>query len=716
MPDLHDDLPIRTSGEDKLGYGPFAKTVAECIRGINKPYGNVIAIHGPWGVGKSSLVELVQRELENLASEEPGKELIVIPFNSWCYRTEEGVIAGFFKEFHSGLTKNDEKNNDHGDKVVQEELKNLAAAIGTSSVLYASDIEVNPTVSKSIIDAICSWFQKRNIQKSSESIETLQQKIGDELKNLKHRILIVIDDVDRLSPEEAMAVFRLIKSVGKIENVIYLLSYDRDVTEKMIKQDYYCEGSHYLEKIVQASFDLPNPRKKDLIAMLESRLKNIFGDLFLNKRSMINDRTRKIVIPEIKTPRDVHRLANVISVTYPAVQLDVDFGDFISIETIRIFHPNIYKEIRDLKYSLTVPRGQLSNEENVLNRIRISCKDSNANIDKIMDALKLLFPNMNDNRSLIERARSITDGNQKKRIYSPLHFDTYFRFSVSEDIVSTAEFQEFVGNVSNKIFVEKKLDRIKNPDTAYDPEKISFLLDKMSYDIGHFKSDDILPFLITLYGIESSFPLRDRLSIVELTTKLILDRRHDIDVLNAMRTICDIAPLDLLLELCSWVFLNRYPEQDKEVGEERDLFENEDVEKIRDATLKKIRSAFADDSILDYNRIFIILLRWKDITNEEDEISRMTKDMLNRSEGNLGKVASQLVGLFRDRSDDIVQVRFRMLSGLIDTEHLVGKLLDFSEGSETSSEDRDAARTLAELLQPYVQKEKEEKDNDECPF
>ena len=716
MPDLHDDLPIKNSDEDKLGYGPFAKTVAECIRGINRPYGNVIAIHGPWGVGKSSLVELIQRELENLASEEPGNDLIVISFNSWCYRTEEGVIAGFFKEFHSGLIKNDEKNNDHGDKVVQERLKNLAAAIGVSSILYASDIEVDPTVSKGIIDTICGWFRKKEIQKGSESIEFLQQKIGDELKNLKHKILIIIDDVDRLSLEEVIAIFRLIKSVGKIENVIYLLSYDRDVAERIIKQKYYCEGSHYLEKIVQASFDLPNPRKKDLVAMLEGRLKNIFGDLSLNHRSMMNDRIRKIVFPEIKTPRDVHRLANVISVTYPAVQLDVDFGDFISVETIRIFHPNIYKEIRSLKYSLTVPRGQLSNEDNVLDRIKTSCKDSNANFDKIMDMLKLLFPNINDNRSVVERARSINDGTQKKRIYSPLHFDTYFRFSVSEDIVSTAEFQEFVGNVSNKIFVEKKLDRIKNPDTAYDPEKVAFLLDKMSYDIDHFRSDDISPFLITLYDIENNFSLRDRLSIVELTTKLILDRRHDIDVLNTVQAICDIAPLDMLLELCSWIYLNRCPEQDEEFGEERDLLENEDVEKIRDATLRKIRSAFADDSILDYNRIFLILLRWEDITNREDEISRMTKDMLNRSEGNVAKVANQLVGLFKNRSDDIVQVRFRMLNRLIDAEHLVGKLFDFAEGSESSSGDRDAARSLGNLLQPYVQKEEEEKDNDECPF
>ncbi|MEO3413051.1 P-loop NTPase fold protein [Roseovarius sp. CAU 1744] len=75
---------------------------------------------------------------------------------------------------------------------------------------------------------------------------------------------MVIDDLDRLSPEEALVIFRLVKSVGRLPNVMYLLAYDRETTEQAVARRFPPEGAHHLEKIIQAGFELPQPDQSHL--------------------------------------------------------------------------------------------------------------------------------------------------------------------------------------------------------------------------------------------------------------------------------------------------------------------------------------------------------------------------------------------------------------------------------------------------------------------
>jgi predicted KAP-like P-loop ATPase len=77
-----------------------------------------------------------------------------------------------------------------------------------------------------------------------ETVETLYAEISKALSDQQKRFLIVIDDIDRLSPEEALLIFRLVKSVGRLPNVIYLLVYDRDLAESVIADRYPSEGPH----------------------------------------------------------------------------------------------------------------------------------------------------------------------------------------------------------------------------------------------------------------------------------------------------------------------------------------------------------------------------------------------------------------------------------------------------------------------------------------
>ncbi|MCP5756812.1 KAP family NTPase, partial [Klebsiella pneumoniae] len=80
-----------------------------------------------------------------------------------------------------------------------------------------------------------------------EPLETVFRELSKVLESENRRFLVIIDDMDRLSSEEALAIFRLIKSVGRLPNVMYLVVFDRQLAEQAINEKYPSEGPHFLE-------------------------------------------------------------------------------------------------------------------------------------------------------------------------------------------------------------------------------------------------------------------------------------------------------------------------------------------------------------------------------------------------------------------------------------------------------------------------------------
>ena len=180
-----------------------------------------------------------------------------------------------------------------------------------------------------------------------ETLENLYKELIELLKKEKNkRFLIIIDDIDRLNAQEAIAIFRMVKSVGRLPNVLYLLVFDRILTEKMVKKFHKSEGSQFLEKIIQVNFEVPYPLQIDINNAILYSIEQICESPNIRQHQRFMNMFYDIAVSYLTTPRDVVRFKNVLSVTWPAIAHEINVADFVVLEILRLYEPRLFQNIR----------------------------------------------------------------------------------------------------------------------------------------------------------------------------------------------------------------------------------------------------------------------------------------------------------------------------------------------------------------------------------
>ena len=114
---LYPDEPIDTSEEDLFGFKRSVEGMAEEILAIEKNKSMIIALNGAWGTGKSSFLNLLEKQLnknqpnENQPNKDDNKKPIVIRFNPWNYSSVDQLITMFFTELKTGIGHMDHKED-----------------------------------------------------------------------------------------------------------------------------------------------------------------------------------------------------------------------------------------------------------------------------------------------------------------------------------------------------------------------------------------------------------------------------------------------------------------------------------------------------------------------------------------------------------------------------------------------------------------------------
>ena len=321
------DNPIRNTSDDTLGRTPAAEAFAKEILELDWSEGLVVGVLGAWGSGKTSFINLARDELENSAA-------AVVDFNPWMFSGTEQLLNSFFSEIAAQLRLR---------RTLSEAAKTIEAYGDTFSTLGWLPL-VGPWIVRGM--AVSKLLSTIGRQRKG-GIGALREKVERALVSLEKPVVVILDDVDRLSTEEIREVFKLIRLVAKFPNVIYLVAFDRSRVEDALSQDGI-PGRDYLEKILQLANDLPAVPTGILRSQLLTAIEGALSDLESPgpfDSGIWPDVFEEVIWPLIRNVRDVRRYAAAIRMTVRRLNGQISLVDVLALEAIRTLLPQVHLQI-----------------------------------------------------------------------------------------------------------------------------------------------------------------------------------------------------------------------------------------------------------------------------------------------------------------------------------------------------------------------------------
>ncbi|WP_139490090.1 KAP family P-loop NTPase fold protein [Brevibacillus dissolubilis] len=427
------DQPIQTSDDDILERSKFVTGIANAIRNRNAEESIVVGLYGKWGMGKSSIFNLLKENFE----EQGGTEKIAtVSFNPWYFENEGQLILQFFES----LTTEIEKNFFGEKSELVKKLKQYSEKL--SSV----------TIRAGFFNF--SFKEFATIFKKDDDILSLRKSIEKLLEDKKQRIVVLIDDLDRLDNEETHAVLKLVKLIADFPYMAYVLALDEKVVSSVLADRFGTDdlnqmGDSFLEKIVQVPLYLPPANRINIQKLLKKGLEDILTDNQIelsqeNHKRLFDDILSHSIGRLTFTVRTAKRYLNAVLFSVPLLKGEVNILDLLCLEGIRIFSPEVYKFIYEHSDAMLDNQKYRDDARSKYQSLfDDSCKKNTDYEREIIKKLTFnLFPEfgalLSGNRSSDQK--SDKDLKAEQRICSKDYFEKYFVYNVPNDQISDIEF------------------------------------------------------------------------------------------------------------------------------------------------------------------------------------------------------------------------------------------------------------------------------------
>ncbi|MEO7720414.1 MAG: P-loop NTPase fold protein [Pseudolysinimonas sp.] len=368
------DNPIESKAQDVLGRAPLAHDFARSLRSLDSSRGAVVGVLGPWGHGKSSFINLMREEF----AADP--KLAVIDFNPWMFSGTQQLVDHFFDELATHFKQLKDPTLKAAAKLIEEygeSISSVAGLLGPLGVLGAAVFRGSAkTLSR-------HRGARDKYRKASELLAKLEQPL-----------VVVIDDIDRLTSEEIRDVFKLVRLTASFPNVIYLLAFDRARVEEALTEPGI-PGRTYLEKIIQLGFDLPatppGVLRSHVFSALDASLSGLEGEPRLHMERW-PDIYVEIIEPLISNMRDVVRFAASVRPTLYDLAAEIESVDLFAMEAFRIFRPDMFLELRTMTLTLTetAPGGREAPERK--ERIQALVTSAGDDAEVVRSLIRRVFP------------------------------------------------------------------------------------------------------------------------------------------------------------------------------------------------------------------------------------------------------------------------------------------------------------------------------------
>jgi hypothetical protein len=429
------DAPVTDPADDRFRRQPFAHRIADTIADRPDPTSLVVGLYGKWGEGKTTVLNFIEDRLEG------NENVVCVRFNPWLYQSDSQLLLSFFETLASAV----ERSLASTSETVGKWLRTLGAALGTVSVGIGIINATPGTALQSLGESLSSV----DVQEKRKTLEKL-------LKDAGKRILIMIDDIDRLDDGEIATVFKLVKLAADFDHTAYILAFDQQVVAKALAKRYSdtdSSGTRFIEKIVQVPLELPPADPSELQTMTLQAMTAVLtlagielDDADVNRFSTGFGRH---LGPYIGTPRMAKRVANAIEFVVPLVAGEVNVTDMLLVETFRVLFPTVYRKLpakKDALLGKAFDYGLNGTHDLVKADIEplfegLDSKDA----DHVKGLLRELFPRIERLYSNYHYGQeSIPGWHAAQRICAPDYFDRYFSYGIPIGDLADAELRSFL--------------------------------------------------------------------------------------------------------------------------------------------------------------------------------------------------------------------------------------------------------------------------------
>ena len=339
----HTDHPINGTAEkpDLLGREQYASVIGKALLLEKDMLGIVASIEGEWGYGKTSFLNLIKKHFESLPGEE---HPIIVDFNPWMVSGAENLVQEFLVQLASGIGVSGKAA-----KVQSAAKQVLLYSKVFTALRFIPGAEPWASIAQGVMESVGDAAE--SIGKLKElSIEDKRDKTVKAIGLLDKPIVVFIDDIDRLPPNEVFDTVRLVKAVADFPRVSFVLAYEPIYISEALNKFGIKDGLTYMEKIVQWKINLPIINSQDIEKLVNQELGRLPEEARVDYFPDDSDRLVLLYHSSIKflldTLRDVKRLFNNLHLNEAFCREEVAFSDLFALEVIALKAPLLYADIK----------------------------------------------------------------------------------------------------------------------------------------------------------------------------------------------------------------------------------------------------------------------------------------------------------------------------------------------------------------------------------
>jgi KAP family P-loop domain len=339
-------------GIDRLQRGRFARYLFDVLMQVDAERGAVVGLEGAWGSGKTWVLEQLDVVAqETLEEERP----VFLRFNPWMVSGSNDLVVALLDQLSSQLAELDRKPAEGASRTILTKTvkcinKYASALVALRHVSPAIDMlmpgagalaggasaaaEAVASTTQRIVPALPPDRQRKSLPKLRADIEA-------SLMAYRRKLVVVVDDLDRIAPLEVASMVQTIKAVADFPNVVYLLAYDGDTLAAALERSLGIkDGRAFLEKIVQLPVPMPELPASRIQRFAELRLRDALDGLEITEQERSDlEKALPLAAALLRTPRDAARIRTRLGVVLPALASHVNLADIVLTEAVQLKVP-----------------------------------------------------------------------------------------------------------------------------------------------------------------------------------------------------------------------------------------------------------------------------------------------------------------------------------------------------------------------------------------